>query len=347
MKLVRYILFFLLILFGFSSYAQLSSVEFKKLKLKALDLVLRYESSSANTNDDQRDDFVKLFESDEIEILNDVLPDNKIDSKIAVKNYIDLIPSYFKSSLKIRFTPYDIRLSELINQDYFIDIFGIKYISGREEKSQVIYSDSIDITIRLKYNITYKSIKIVDISLNEIPGKYIIVNAVNKKLFDFKPLIYDSLIINNLDYLTDENGNVFLRKLRTNQSIIVSSKSKLLDGFSSFSQSEIDNSILSYTSKNILIAPFHLSIIEISPIYGFHPWSKPPILYENVSNTNIFSFETGLNIGVKLHQKPKGFWKIITGITIFKYHYENEINYILYSYNTTDPDGYLYFRKNE
>ena len=347
MKLGKYISFSLLFLYSISSYAQLSSIDLKKLKLNALEITLRYESSAANSNDDQRDDFIKLFESDEIQILNDVLPDNNLDSKIEVKNYIDLIPTFFKNSIKIRFIPYNVIVNETSAQNGIIEVSGIKFISGKEEKSQVYYSDSIDITISLKYNLSTKSIKIIGISLNETPSKYIIVKAQQKKLFISKPIIKDTLIINRLRYITDENGNVLIKNIDINQSISVKSNSEYLNGVTNFNNIDINNAIKSYTSKNILIVPFHYSFIELSPYCGLIPWKKSPVLYESAINKNISSYEAGLNLSIKLFQKTKGYWKLVTGISNFKYHYENSIKQIQYTYQSTDPDGYTYFRNNE
>lgn len=347
MTLGKYISFSLIILYSMSSYAQLSPINLKKLKLNALEVALRYESSAANSNDDQRDDFIKLFENDEIEILNDVLPDNRTDTKISVKNYIDLIPTYFNYSLKINFIPYDIRVNESNNNEGIIDVLGIKVISGREEKSQVVYSDSLDITIKMKYSSKDKSIKIVGITLNETPGKYIIIKAIQKKLFFQKPLVNDTLLINRLNYKTNENGIVLLKITDELQSIHVTSKSELLNGISNFSQKEVENSIQTNSAKNLLIAPFHISVIDLSAYWGFIPWSKSPMLYKNASNKNIYSYNAGLNLGVKIHQKSTGYWKISSGLTFFNYRYENSINNILYTYQSVDPDGYSYFRKNE
>ena len=93
--------------------------------------------------------------------------------------------------------------------------------------------------------------------------------------------------------------------------------------------------------------PFHYSFLELSPYFGLITWNKSPVLYVSAINKNISSYEVGLNLGIKLFQKTKGYWKIITGISNFNYHYENSIKQILYSYQSIDPDGYTYFRNNE
>ena len=132
-------------LFAINAMAQLTNLEKKKLKLMALEVVLKYESAASVSNDDLKDDFIKLFDDIDVEVLNDVLPDNGLDTKVAVKNYIDIIPAYFTYSLKISVVPYEVELIDENSREVLINVSAKKTISGTENKTQLLYFDTLDI----------------------------------------------------------------------------------------------------------------------------------------------------------------------------------------------------------
>jgi hypothetical protein len=346
MSMLKYIMLLFVFTVCNSLFAQLSSLEVKRIKLKALDHVLRYESACAVSNDDQKDDFVKLFENDELEILNDVLPDNHLESKIAVKNYVDLIPLYFTYSLKISFIPYEIKLFEKENDQIEIVVLGLKAISGRENKSQVIYNDTLDISIKLHYNRKNEILKISDILLNEVPSKYLIIDSYQKFLFKRRPLRNDSILINDVAYITNEDGIIFLRKIKDQELMLIRPVAENLNGIKKIDQSDIANALVSISSKNMVNVTFRKSLLDIMPTIGLFPFTRSPIGYDNMNNKNTSSSEFGLTFGVILSEKVNGYWRVGFGVNTFKYEYENFINKATYQYASIDVDGAAYVRNN-
>jgi len=344
MRLSKYIAIISVFTFSLSAYAQMTSVQTKKLKLRALEMALKYESACGISNEDQKDDFIKLFENDEVEIVNDVLPENRLESKTTVRNYVDLIPSYFTYSLRISFVPYDVILTETNSNEGVIEVYGLKSISGRENKSEVVYYDTLDIKLVMKYNNGTGALKIVGISLMEEPTRYLILNAKGKTIFSSKPLKSDSLLINTKLYVTSDNGEVFLRKIDMNSNITVAPTSELYSGVSKISSAQIDKAIRSSSNKNMVTAPFYVSILDITPMIGFIPWGGSPISYENTNNDNINSIEFGANLGIKIQETQKGYWKAVTGIFSFNYEYRSQFAPQNYSYQSIDPDGSGYIR---
>ncbi len=331
-------------LFAVNAMAQLITLEKKKLKLMALEVVLKYESAASVSNDDLKDDFIKLFDDIDVEVLNDVLPDNGLDTKVAVKNYIDIIPAYFAYSLKISVVPYEVELIDENSREVFINVSAKKTISGTESKTQLLYYDTLDIDFSLKYNKATNSMKITGITLLQDPTKFVVIKATKSVLFKAKPIINDSIVINNKGYQTNEYGLVLVRKLKKNQSLVILPGSDRLRGITNISSDKIQNT---GTSRSVITAPFRLSFIDIAPTFGLIPSDKSPISFPNAMNKNAGSYETGINLGIRVVDKQKGYWKLITGLTYFSYNGEHTLREYKQNYQTVDPDGANYIRTNE
>lgn len=331
-------------LFALNAMAQLTNLEKNKLKLMALEVVLKYESAASVSNDDLKDDFIKLFDAMDVEVLNDVLPDNGLDTKVAVKNYIDIIPAYFAYSLKISVIPYEVELIDETSREVLINVSAKKTITGIENKTQLTYFDTLDIEFRMKYNKESNSMKITGINLLQDPTKFVVIKATKSVLFKAKPVTNDSIVINNKGYQTNDYGLVLVRKLKRNQSLVILPGYDRLRGITNISSDKIQNI---GTSRNVITAPFRLSFIDIAPTFGLIPSDKSPISFSDAINKNAGSYELGINLGIRLFDKQKGYWKLIAGLTYFSYNGEHTLREYKQHYQTVDPDGANYIRTNE
>jgi len=162
--------------------AQTSNAQIlKKVKLNLLEKVEQYSLLSGVSNDDEKDEFFRLFKSDTVLINNDIMPDNNLMQKLTIKEYADLIPNYFTASLRISTRPYNIGINNTIDSssgEFWVD--AKKYISGVSKKG-IYYNDST-FDIRFTFNVNYykEQYEITDITLNKERGRYLVITTYKK-----------------------------------------------------------------------------------------------------------------------------------------------------------------------
>jgi hypothetical protein len=320
--------------------------QMQKIKLKALQLCDQYEMLASASNDDQKEDFYNLFESTDIEILNDVLPDNRLEQKLSLFGYTDLISTYFSIALNISFNPYEIDVISHNDEETILSVYGKKAIKGIEESSMLAYVDTLDINIKIKYSEETKTCKIIGIELNQEPVHYLIINVQVKSLINKRQLSNDTIRVNNNNYITSEKGKVLV-KVYNPFKLKISPLSQELSGVIALNKDEITKTFAQQgENKNTVNIHFAISLIEIGVESGILTGKSAPIkMQESYNNGHDLSYQFGFNIGALLRDSKKGFTKFGTGFNYIKLAFFNEIASVNYQYNTTDPNAETYTRK--
>ncbi len=320
--------------------------QMQKIKLKALQLCNQYEMLASASNDDQKEDFYNLFESTDIEIFNDILPDNRQEQKLALFGYSDLISTYFSIALNISFNPYEIEVVSHNDEESILNVYGKKAIKGIEESSMLAYVDTLDIIIKIKYSGETKTCKIIGIELNQEPVHYLILNVQVKSLINKRQLSNDTIRVNNNYYITSEKGKVLV-KVYNPYKLKISPLSQELSGIITLNKDEITKTFAQQgENKNTVNVHFAISLIEIGFESGTIAGKSAPIkMQESYKNGHDLSYQFGFNIGALLRDSKKGFTKFGTGFNYMKLAYYNEISSLNYEYNTADPNSETYTRK--
>jgi hypothetical protein len=345
MNLKINLLILLLLGLAYNSHGQ-EHRQMQKIKLKALQLCDQYEMLASASNDDQKEDFYNLFESTDIEILNDVLPDNRLEQKLSLFGYTDLISSYFSIALNISFNPYEIEVINHNGEETILNVYGKKAIKGIEERSMLAYADTLDINIKIKYSEETKSCKIIGIELNQEPVHYVILNVEVKSLINKRLLTNDTIRVNNYNYITSENGKVLV-KVYDPFKLKISPVSQELSGVIALNKDEITKTFAQQgENKNTVNIHFAISLIEIGFESGMIASKSAPIkMQESINNGHDLSYQFGFNVGALLRDSKKGFAKFGIGFNYMKLAFYNEISSVNYAYNTIDPNTETYTRK--
>lgn len=324
----------------------------RKVNLRALSLIDDYKNITKFTNVKKYDEFKNLFVSADALIMNDVLPDNNLDSKITTDEYIRLIDKYFNKSntsdLKV------IRLStvfETTNSGKLL-IDAIKYASFINNNN-FAYEDTLQIQFDISFDYLKNSYKINAInSMNEY-GKYCIINARVKGVFNSHPLSNEVIIYNNVKRTLDKDGNFFAKRITPNSKNSIQSTDENIIGIITLDYNLIGKNQLKSADKNIYTVKFKQPIIVVQPIAGIFIGGASPIVFKSTESfkdvklkENI-SFSVALNIGLLVYQNSKFNIQFKTGFQYMSFNYDQEIESYFYYNSSIDPDKSIYIRKTK
>ena len=163
----------------------------KKIKLNILEKIIQYQVNSV-VEREQIDDFIKLFKNNQVEILNDIIPDNSLDKKIKVEEYIDRVPTFFKDSRTVIVRPYQINIEHFKDGEGTATANCIKIIIGKE-KNGPYFIDTLDIGIKFEFNFNSGEYVIYDIVLNQDPSYYLIIRTFEKPIPQDSPEVLSNL----------------------------------------------------------------------------------------------------------------------------------------------------------
>jgi hypothetical protein len=346
------LIFTFLTCYCFSVFGQenLDKIILKKIKLGLLEKVDQYALLSGISNDDERDDFYKLFENENVLIANDIMPDNKLLEKLTVKEYADKIPEFHSLAISTSIRPYLIgfeNFTDLNSGTFWVD--AKKYILGMSKKG-IVYKDTFDIRITYKVNYNKNEFKITDITLNSKRGHYLVITSFSKGLFKKKTMSLDTILIKNKLIKLNEDGQYLIRDFEMKSPIIIEPYSEDLMGSYMLSEKNLELVLANKNNENNIDLIFRKSLFFVEPNYSFNPLSSfSPIstTYSNIVQNNIFSFSTSFIISTNLYRGKKGYWDIRTGITYANFNYNNVLNNNSETYNSIDVGNSNYVRTNQ
>lgn len=321
----------------------------KKIKLNLLDKVEQYSLLCGVSNDDEKDEFFRLFSNDSVLVNNDIMPDNNLMQKFTILEYADIIPYYFNSALKITVRPYDIGTYNLIDStagEFWVD--SKKYISGVSKKG-INYIDST-FDIRLTFSVNYYTgqYKITDITLNKERGRYLVITAYKKMLFKKKVMSLDTMLVKNKRIILNDEGQYLIKDFNPNISIVP--YSDIYYGSYNLTNKELDLTLSHKEKENNINLYFRQSVFFLEPNFSlnFISFNSPvKALNSDIKQINNFSYSLGLNLGYTLYASKKGYWNIKTGFSLYYLSYTNTITSLKESYQSTDADQGNYLRTNQ
>ncbi len=337
------------IAFATNAMAQTSNAQIlKKIKLNLLEKVEQYSLLSGVSNDDEKDEFYRLFINDTVLVNNDIMPDNNLEKSLTVREYTNIIPNFHTLSIKTTIRPYDIGVGNLVDSnigEYWVD--AKKCISSVSKKD-ITYIDTFDIRIKFYVNFYTGEYKITNINLNTNPGRYLVITAKRKWLFKKKVMSSDTLLLSNNRIVLNENGQYLIRDFKPNTKVLP--YSDMYFGSYILTNKDLDF-ILSHKEKeNNIDLYFRQSVFFFEPNISFNPISNfTPVKsnHNDIKQANIFSYFLGINLGYTLYEGKKGYWNIKTGFSLNNLSYTNNITSTTESYNTTDTDQGNYLRTNQ
>lgn len=318
----------------------------KKIKLNILEKVIQYQINSV-IESDQIDDFTKLFKNTQIEILNDIIPDNSLDKKITVEDYIERVPSFFKDSRAISVTPYEVKMNSYSEGNGLATVNCLKIISGKE-KTGPYFIDTIDIGIVFEFNFISNEYKIVDIVLNQEPYYYLVIKSYENSIIGNRVISNDTMVINDKNYLTDKNGDIVIRYPKNNaRNFVIYPKSDQIIGIDLIQIDELKKSQIPNSKShklNIFKLHFRQSMLSVNPYFNFAGLNNSPINTTGLQARNDFSYEIGMNFLISIYKGKSGAWFIKSGIGFGEYSYKIDNPELFYSYNDVDPANSSYMR---
>jgi hypothetical protein len=350
MKLNKiHILICLCTAFAINAMAQNSNtLILKKIKLNLLEKVDQYSLLSGISNDDEKDEFFRLFVSDTVLVNNDIMPDNNLSESRTLREYADLIANYHSLAIKTSIRPYDIGIGNLVDSnigEYWVD--AKKSISSVSKKD-MSYVDTFDIRITYFVNYYTGEYKITNIKLNKDPGRYLVITAKRKWLFKKKLMSSDTLLLSNKRIVLNENGQYLIRNFKP--IIDVKPYSDMYYGSRDLTNKDLDFVLTHKEKENNIDLYFRQSVFFLEPNFSINPISNvTPIksMHKEINQANSFSYSLGLNLGFTLYSGKKGYWNIKTGFSLYNLSYTNSITSLKESYNAIDADQANYIRTNQ
>ena len=151
----------------------------QEVNLGALKLVEKYQFLYDMRKGRDYDNFVALFEDENSEMNNDIMPDNNVNKSVRVNDYINLFDDNYKEPMQVQIEPYEISsIRDYKNKTGELSVFAKKKISGFTKK-MINYKDTFDVEIIIKFDKNLKKIKyqIKKVALIESKGKYFVIDG--------------------------------------------------------------------------------------------------------------------------------------------------------------------------
>jgi hypothetical protein len=312
-----------------------------------LSLIDDYRNASTFVTVKKYNDFKKLFTSPDVLIINDILPNNDLDNKIKVDEYTKLNEDYFSKS-----NSSDLKITglsstfETANAGKVL-IEATKFLNFLYKG--ITYQDTLDLQFEVSFNYLKDTYKINSINTTNKYGKYCIVNARVKGIFNSRALANQIVLFNNSKITLDKDGNYFLKRIQENSINIIQTVDENIIGSNMIDYNLIGKNPL--LDKNIYTVKFKQPILLLQPISGLFFGGASPIIFKandelkNLKIKNNTSYCLGLNLGLLIYQNPKFNVQIKSGLHYIVYNYQQELESYSYLKSSIDYDLSNYIRK--
>ena len=354
--LIQYsILFFIVIFLYHTGFAQSSNdYAIRKINLNALSLIDDYERECDIFVKDDYNDFLNVFKNEKIKIANDVLPDNKLNQELSVKEYPQILRQYFdkysfETDISVMYLS-PVRFDEN-GKSGELTIYTKKWIKGKHEKYGTLYSDTLRYDFVIQFDGVNGTYKIKNIKIHEKKGKYCIVEAYRKSLFNKTSLENEKLIIDNDTVKMDSTGKYFFKNVKND--LIISTVDETIYEKKMIEKKDIGKNNEKNRDKNVeelsFKEPFLFWQIELSTplpneVFINSKSNQYNINFQQGKNTN---YSIGSQFGLILFRNQWSRYAISTGVYYDEYNYNLRLATYKNSYEATDPDNYEYIRTNK
>ncbi|PCJ82011.1 MAG: hypothetical protein COA49_03350 [Bacteroidetes bacterium] len=340
-------------LFSISTIAQKQREDIRqqRINLQVLNLIDEHQVSLNFRNSRDLDRFEILFENNEILIFNDIMPDNQLNSKITPNEYIRKIDSYYEpNTLEVVIRPYEISPIQKTKDNYGLITVYAKKVISIQTKNKVIYSDTFDIDITVKFNKELEYYKISSIIARKEYGKYCNLVILRKDgLTKTSSYAGDTLIINGEAKPVNPDGNFLLRNITDSTEIVIESMFvSLIPKYTITSSYDKKLEPAGNNDPNSKVIVFRRPLFYTEFEFGINPFQTSPITFEGTNYSpeliNNTTQNAGINIGFVI--VPKIYLFIKSGVHFKRLGFMMSVNNYTYSQNAIDPDNSLYWRTN-
>lgn len=323
----------------------------RKINLQLLLKLNDYQNNCSCHGEEELTAFRNLFVDDNVTLFNDIMPDNNLDQKIPVGEYVNLIPRYYDREISYEVNPVEISQIRFdSNYSGSVKVYAQKTMSGNTKK-KINYTDTFNIVFTFSFNYAENIYKITDISSTEQNGKYCFLSVGKKFLFSYSPMANETILINGNKTILDSKGNVLLKDLSPNDIIKVKSTDEEIVGIKTISASQIGKNSNSNADKNQVQVRFKQSFLSLQFIYGFKPAGLVSTTFSgNEIDPTIKARTTsiiGINIGLLIQNSSKGYWQLKTGFHYDSYKYAIAVDEYSYNITATDSDAGVYLATNK
>ncbi|PTM04327.1 MAG: hypothetical protein DA405_07630 [Bacteroidetes bacterium] len=173
--------------------------------------------------------FIKLFESTETPLVNEILSANAMNEPVTVEGYLDASLTYYQGGTMntYQLRPYTVKLKSSSPEVFVFEIDAIKEV-GLLSNYNIFFRDEFNLKYELIYDRASKEVKIRSVKLNEEKGYFMRLDFPEKLKgkTDINILVNNELVKRNLD-----NG-IMLSDLKAGEKLVIEPESdELLGGF--------------------------------------------------------------------------------------------------------------------
>ena len=331
--------------FKIEASAQSSKKERQEIYKGALNLLDDYELAYSFKNERDHDRFESLFMDLEIEVFNDIMPENSLNEKEKLGQYYELWYKHYsdKKLLNVYIEPYEmgtVFLYDNSNKTGYIDIGAYKICSGKTDEG-VNYVDTFDINVKVDFNLTSDIFKIADINANRSYGSYCVLELdFNDIPQESNSIIIerDEGVISASDMVVCPDKFYVLKDIKENTQIKVSAKNETLIPTYAIAPSDSRKPIIFRKPK---------WYVEFD--FGINPFKNSPVVFRgdsmNINSVNELSYNIGFNIGYAILPSQNVYIK--TGLLFNHLNYTTQLDEYLYKNKSIDSDAFPYLRTNK
>lgn len=321
---------------------------------RVLAKISNFEACLKFNNAKKKAQFLEFFHNKEVLIANDVMPDNKLGTKVTPSVYIQLIQKYYAdtSFYAVELKPYE--LSEITVEDEYatLSVYALKYVNSIT-RNNVLYIDTFNIKIDIVYLFNNQSVEINNISFVEKRQNYWQLYPQYKGWWRSKNLALDTILINGNIFPVNKYGYVQLNNVEPGKDMLFQPYKRpvFYKTYRYLSYIPIRKNKLDPKDKNITKINFWkwMAYADFRNHVIFNGESPVKLASDTngiaIMNNGSFSNFVMLNITRRVKERGYFSFKVGAGADVFAYtsYLKSNVN----TYAAVDPDGDPYLRINK
>lgn len=269
--------------FNHTTVAQSTNLKSKEwIKLQCLKTLDKLQENSRVKDNIEIYRFKKLFESDSVKIVNEVLPSNSTNREITVSEYLELMYKLEMGGTMNVFSmrPYNMEISEINSNGDAVVKVDLQKVMGLLSLKNIFYKDTLNISYILNYSAAKNEFTIKSASLNSEAGFFLVLRESENLQMDKN--FEGELNVNGTKQKISE-GYILLRNLKSGEKVVIEP----------FSEDYLGNKELFISSKSMGENGTYKGepvLLNFKP-KGFFLWANTSI--GNINDNIILSNEQG------------------------------------------------------